>query len=453
MNKCLMCLLAILFASSQTYAQDYASLKGIVTNPNASELSRSTQTYLDSLFAMIGDAQYIHEIKLNATAANTTIAEQNLKPMQQALESYGVLPQKILSSTAIANNEELQLEIAYTPMLTSVDVVVQAPKTRKIYCAGRTKKAQEFKVQASREMRVKGKEGTEVAIPMLVDADGNRVSGEVTIELKEFYKNSDIVLNDLFTETNGELLQTGGMIYLNATSSDGEQLYLGSNATVKMPTKNADADMRLYTGEETADGSVNWVKQGGESRMMKGSLSTGLSIREIQVFDRYDYKFENSNINKKKRNSYPNRYSKKRYKTKQIYELSIPKLGWINCDKLLDKKSAIELEVKVTGELLTGVSIDGDAMKEIPKVSAYITALPSMLSGSAIVKKDGIYVVFRVPANYEINIVGMTATKDGSVAYAKQVVNTKRNKDMKLELNLKKVSNAALQQDLASLDN
>ena len=63
------------------------------------------------------------------------------------------------------------------------------------------------------------KDGTEIYIPAhsLVYADGSGDVHElVTIEVKESYDVIDFVAEDLHTKTANEMLQTGGMIYINA---------------------------------------------------------------------------------------------------------------------------------------------------------------------------------------------------------------------------------------------
>lgn len=84
------------------------------------------------------------------------------------------------------------------------------------------------------------------------------VTEEISIILKEYYKISDMLLANLSTMSNGEILETGGMIYLEVTANN-EELELRPNASLelKFPTQNKKDDMLLWYG--SWDESVmNW---------------------------------------------------------------------------------------------------------------------------------------------------------------------------------------------------
>lgn len=79
------------------------------------------------------------------------------------------------------------------------------------------------------------------------------------IKVQEFYKLSDIVLANLTTSSGDEMLETGGMIYIEA-SSNGDPCKLAKDSYVEIafPTAEIKPDMQLFMGEWT-NGEVNWV--------------------------------------------------------------------------------------------------------------------------------------------------------------------------------------------------
>jgi mono/diheme cytochrome c family protein len=79
--------------------------------------------------------------------------------------------------------------------------------------------------------------------------------GEVELEIKEAYTMEDIIRAGLTTQTDGQPLRSGGMIYLNAL--DGETT-IEKPIKVSLPSGSYDAEMRLYKGEEE-DGTINWT--------------------------------------------------------------------------------------------------------------------------------------------------------------------------------------------------
>ncbi len=78
----------------------------------------------------------------------------------------------------------------------------------------------EFTIDATSDTTLFGEQGTRLFIEKetFQYTDNSPVTDSIKIELKEFYKKSDITLADLSTESNGKLLETGGMLRITATS-------------------------------------------------------------------------------------------------------------------------------------------------------------------------------------------------------------------------------------------
>jgi SOS-response transcriptional repressor LexA len=87
-------------------------------------------------------------------------------------------------------------------------------------------------------------------------SDGNCV----TISAKEAYKKSDIILANLTTMSNGRLLESGGMMILEARNSSGEELQSNKEFTVQMPTDSFLDSMMIFNGDHDADSSLNWTQ-------------------------------------------------------------------------------------------------------------------------------------------------------------------------------------------------
>jgi hypothetical protein len=87
----------------------------------------------------------------------------------------------------------------------------------------------------------------------------NVKSGEkIQLEIKEAFTAGDILLAGLTTRSNGKLLQSGGMIYINATSN-GKEIKLLKPINVSTPSTSYDESMQLFKGEIENDSSINWV--------------------------------------------------------------------------------------------------------------------------------------------------------------------------------------------------
>lgn len=119
-----------------------------------------------------------------------------------------------------------------------------------------------FTIDAAKGGIVKGKNGTQLIIPIntFVTADGKSVTGKVTIGLKEALSMSDIVFGGLTTTSDGKVLSTGGMLYIEAKQGD-DKLEIADSKSIKtsVPTKDYKSEMLLFTGEQDENGSINWV--------------------------------------------------------------------------------------------------------------------------------------------------------------------------------------------------
>lgn len=87
------------------------------------------------------------------------------------------------------------------------------------------------------------------------DIKGN---DKVDLELKEAFSIQDMLLAGLTTKSNEKFLQSGGMIYINATSK-GKPVSMVKPVKVSIPSKLYDDRMQLFKGEVKDDGSINWI--------------------------------------------------------------------------------------------------------------------------------------------------------------------------------------------------
>lgn len=122
------------------------------------------------------------------------------------------------------------------------------------------KPKQHFKFNPNHDTIFVGKEGTELTIAAhaLETLDGSPVDGPVDLSINEYYGTADMLMANLTTTSHGRLLETGGMLHIEAFS-DGERCRLkeGEMITLSMPTKVRKDDMELFVGVETKNG-IDW---------------------------------------------------------------------------------------------------------------------------------------------------------------------------------------------------
>ncbi len=119
---------------------------------------------------------------------------------------------------------------------------------------------QVFAIPPNKDTTLIGKNGTILTIEKntFIDPNGNQVSGEIKIEFKECLDRLDMVLGNMTTTTDGQFLESGGMVYINATSNR-EQLAIAEDKSigVEMPSDSILNDMQVFEGVET-DNGINW---------------------------------------------------------------------------------------------------------------------------------------------------------------------------------------------------
>ncbi len=125
---------------------------------------------------------------------------------------------------------------------------------------------QSFTIDPSQPQTITGTEGTVINIPAnaFVDANGNAITGNVTISLKEILSLKDQITSGAYAVSNGELLKSGGEFFFEATAN-GEKLKLAVNQSITfdIPATEVDSTMQVFIGQEVSEDStgsnVNWI--------------------------------------------------------------------------------------------------------------------------------------------------------------------------------------------------
>ncbi|MBP6731559.1 MAG: cytochrome c [Chitinophagales bacterium] len=120
-----------------------------------------------------------------------------------------------------------------------------------------------FEVEAGGGKVIEGKKGTIVSFPKgcFVDDKGNEIKEKVKIELAEALTMDEMMLSGLTTTSNGKLLETDGMIYLNPTTAAGANVFINPKKPVQIqiPTAKKRAGMSVYIGKRDDNGKMDWT--------------------------------------------------------------------------------------------------------------------------------------------------------------------------------------------------
>ena len=122
---------------------------------------------------------------------------------------------------------------------------------------------QTIKVPAKRDTAIICNEGTTIKIKansFINSKTGYPVIGDIDFRIKEFYRTSDILFANLNTMSNGNILETGGMLYIEIESKgDRCELKKGSTIDIGFPTKDKKNNMQLFSGKWKNESQVNWM--------------------------------------------------------------------------------------------------------------------------------------------------------------------------------------------------
>lgn len=141
------------------------------------------------------------------------------------------------------------------------EAVVEYASAEEIFKAYR-EKPQEFIFSNDADATITGKDGTQIHFPagVLQHLDGSQVNGEIKITLIECYDLANMVTNELSTKSNNALLETAGMVKIEAFQN-GKKLKIANDKSysVAFPKASEKEDFKLFYGQRQDNGGINWI--------------------------------------------------------------------------------------------------------------------------------------------------------------------------------------------------
>jgi hypothetical protein len=111
-----------------------------------------------------------------------------------------------------------------------------------------------FSIDISKDTTLITKNGALIRIPRgALSANGNMVQ----LEVKEAYSMQDIIKAGLTTQSNGQPLSSGGMIYINAVGEN--NVRITQKISIATPTPFIEKNMQLFKGEVQGDSTIYWI--------------------------------------------------------------------------------------------------------------------------------------------------------------------------------------------------
>jgi hypothetical protein len=192
------------------------------------------------------------------------LKEKGLNPTKEIIDAKGEI--------ALINRTNTELEREKN---RRVDILIRAfaPKNwEEYYSFFKKRNTQNFYVQNGRDTTIVGKKGTVLFIPKnsFELSDGSSLGNVlVKIDMYEAYTYKDMLVQNLTTVSDEKLLETGGMIHLDAKRiEDGASVSIRPNQKLRLTMPSADElpeGMQLFTANRAFDSSsnaINWTTDG-----------------------------------------------------------------------------------------------------------------------------------------------------------------------------------------------
>jgi hypothetical protein len=202
------------------------------------------------------------------------------------------------------------------------------------------KESQYFLINPMRDTTIYGKEGTEIHISPTALTSRKLVS----IKLKEFYSLADLMINDLSTVSDGEMIQTGGSIYLEAREHQTEKkVTINPNLGLDIAFTGGREDPKMEVFiKDPHSAKMNWIRPSKTEVTMTKSWSMTETILDPETNEVISSKTYNS---KKEWEDHLNKKAEEKKtadiviaKKKANYEkLKVYDMGYINCDRFPDE--------------------------------------------------------------------------------------------------------------------
>lgn len=252
-----------------------------------------------------------------------------------------------------------------------------------------------------------------------------------------------MILNNLTTATNGDLLETSGMLNILATS-DGKSIKLKAGSPIKIQfKKTAEAPfMRSYLGERDSIG-INWqldnenvmdtifytVKK--ESYIIDNEEDIPGEAYYIEVISYGIVGKDTFEISRSKSGG----ESDIAYENVPYYSLHSTKLGWINCDYFIDADDVMDFNVTKTDSIKTQIYL---IFKDINSIMG-----PTDWD-------DKTYFFRNIPKGSEVMVLSI-GNKDDEFYFASSTKKLKEDNEV-IQLNYNKTTLEEIEKNIQSLD-
>lgn len=234
----------------------------------------------------------------DSLATKPNLAKRLATPPKRSVVHQRIVRQQsdtVLLETAIAPPKPIARPAPVTPPVAAVE---RNPATINNWLQQLASPPAVFEINPLRDTVLICPQGTVVWIPshafMTEGASPSLIKDPVQITVRECYRYADMLANRLSTTTANDVLTTGGMLQITATTGNKNvRNYLTRPLRIEMPYDRYDPSMQLYlpTNQGTTDSSAafNWQPVGQQQAYVNNiPFQERTHIKLLQVQQRVD---------------------------------------------------------------------------------------------------------------------------------------------------------------------
>lgn len=274
MKNILWALSLFVIATAQLAAQTTANnnVTPIYFASGSAELDATAQAQLEQWLQTVRQYKDF-EIEIRAftddrgsIAANQTLAARRSESIKAFLAQAQIVAgkQKVENIGEIAlSGKNAEAERAKNRRVELIVTPFAPQNLQDLFGYFQANDQQQYRINCKTANEIKGEKGAVLYIPAnsLQTQNGNTPVGEVTVKMREMHSFADMLRANLTTHSGGQMLETGGMVYIEATDAAGNQLEVRpeQQLLVMMPTKMDN--MSLFVADRDASDphqTIDW---------------------------------------------------------------------------------------------------------------------------------------------------------------------------------------------------
>ena len=264
--------LLTIFLSFEVFAQQFKT-ETVYFDYDKYHLTTEAKTILDSFYRKLKTDTFDIIKIIGHTDAdgkdhyNLTLSKNRTKSVSVYLQSKGISKDKIQiqfygEKKPIAKNDNEQDK----QQNRRVELILKKGKSSDK--DNFEKQAQLFCIASNKDTTIICKEGTMIKIKansFISEKNEKSKNKRINFLVTEYYKTSDILLSNLSTTSNGQLIETEGMVHIKANINNQPlKLLKGKTIEINFPTKKKENDMQLFSGSWEDNKHIDWTAQSAE---------------------------------------------------------------------------------------------------------------------------------------------------------------------------------------------